>query len=59
MSYLVAMLISDYFVVTSSKLFPNPRGPLSNRIASAAIELANHEVCAVINKKLPQSASSS
>ena len=58
MSYLVPMSILDYFAVTSSKSFPNPRGPLSNRIASAAIESANHEVCAVLNKELSKSASS-
>ena len=58
MSYLVAMSILDYFAMTSSKSFPNPRGPLSNRIASAAIESANHEVCAVLNKELSESASS-
>ena len=57
MSYLVAMSILDYFEATSSKLFPNPRGPLSNRITSAAIESANHEVHAVLNKELPESAS--
>ena len=52
-------LILDYFTVSSSsKSFLNPRGPLSNRIPSAAIESANREVCEVLNKELPESASS-
>ena len=58
MSYLVAMSILDYLAVTYSKSFPNPKGPLSNRIAFAAIESTNHEVCAVLNKELSESASS-
>ena len=58
MSYLVAMSILDYFAMTSSKSFSIPMGPLSNRITSAAIESANNEVCAVLNKELPESASS-
>ena len=61
MSCLVArvfMSILDYFSVSSSKSFPNPRGPLSNRIASAAIESANREVRAALNKELLESASS-
>ena len=37
--------------------FPNPRGLLSNRISSAAIESANHEVHVALNKELPESAS--
>ena len=52
------MSILDYFSVSSSKSFPNPRGPLSNRIASAAIESANREVRVALNKDLPESASS-
>ena len=51
----MAMSILDYFTVTSSKSLPNPRGPLSNRIVSAAIESANREVHAALN---PESASS-
>ena len=47
----VAMLILDYFSVRSSKSFQNPRGPLSIRIPSAAIESANREVCATLNKE--------
>ena len=54
----MALSILDYFEVTSSKSFPNPRGPLSNRIPSAAIELANREVRAALNKNLPESANS-
>ena len=50
------MSILDYFAVTSSKSFPNLRGELSNRIPSAKIELANQEVCVVLNEKLPESA---
>ena len=40
--------------MTSSKSFdfPNPRGPLSNRIASAAIDSANREVLAIVVLKL-------
>ena len=52
------MSILNYFEVTSSKSFPNPRGPLSNRIPSAAIESANREVRAALNKNLPESANS-
>ena len=51
----MAMSILDYFTVMSSKSLPNPRGPLSNRIASAAIESANREVRVALN---PESASS-
>ena len=54
----MAMSILDYFTVRSSRSFPNPRGLLSNRIPSAAIESANREVCAALNKELPESASS-
>ena len=52
------MSILDYFSVRSSKSLPNPRGPLSSRIPSAAIELANREVCAAINKEQPGNVSS-
>ena len=54
------MSILDYFTVMSSNSFPNPRGPLSNRIASAMIEphSTNREVCAVLSKKLLENASS-
>ena len=58
MSCLVAMSHLDYFQVRSSKSFPNPRGPLSTRISSAAIESANREVRALLNKELQESASS-
>ena len=49
------MSILDYFSVRLSKSFPNPRGPLSSRIPSAAIESANREVCAALNKEQPVS----
>ena len=54
----MAKSILDYFAVRSSTSFPNPRGPLSNRISSAAIESANREVRAALNKELPENASS-
>ena len=54
----MTMSILEYFKVTSSKSFPNPKGPLSNRIPSAAIESVNSEVRAVLNKNLPESANS-
>ena len=47
----VVMSILIYFSIRSSKSLPNPRGPLSSRIPSAAIELANREVCAALNKE--------
>ena len=47
--------ILDYFSVRSSKSFPKPRGPLFSRIPSAAIESANCEVCAALNKEQPVS----
>ena len=50
----MAMSILDCLIVTSSKSLPNPRGPHSNRIASAAIESANREVHMALN---PESAS--
>ena len=51
----MAMSILDYFTMTSSKSLPNPRGPLSNRIVSAAIKSDNCEIRAALN---PESASS-
>ena len=52
------MSILDYFSVRSSKSLLNPRGPLSSRIPSAAIESANREVCLAINKEQPGNVSS-
>ena len=56
----MTIVILDYFTVKSSKLFSSPKGPLPNRITSAVIDSANREVlaCGVINKELPESASS-
>ena len=51
----MAMSILNCFTVMSSKSLPNPRGPLSNRIASAVIESANRELHVALN---PESASS-
>ena len=51
----MAMSILDYFAVTSSKSFPNPRRPLSSRITSAATGSANRVVRAVLN---PENANS-
>ena len=47
------MSLLDY--VHCSASFPNPRGPLSTRIPSAAIESANPEVCAALNREPPES----
>ena len=58
MSYLVDMLILDYFTVSPSKSVSKLMGLLSNRIAFAVIKLANREVCVALNEKLPESATS-
>jgi len=43
------MSLLDYFRLQRSRSLPNPRGPLSNKISSAAIASANSEVRAVLN----------
>ena len=51
----MSMSLLDYFEVHRSTSFPNARAMLSTRTPSAAIESANPEVCAVLNREPPES----